>query len=253
LNTWALEIAKRIRVREITNEAKNILRSVDPTTVRDRRFWARLNFMAKVVPDGQLLPGRTSFADDSCGEETNIGTNPLFSRYGIWSTGPDLADAALYGHQIKVVKAIRLDPIGIQDGIVNKIALGNRVINPTSENSYVVWVEQKEVTKGDKRNFIKCLLNAGGYGLAVELNRKRFGKNNPRKIRVWAGEQELPTITSTEFEEPGKWYFPWIGSLITGGGRLLLGILEKDVLSLGGSFLMTDTDSMAIVATERGG
>src|SRR5262249_2291722 len=96
-------------------------------------------------------------------------------------------------------------------------------------------------------------LNAGGYGLTVELNRKRFGKNNPQKIRVWAGEKELPPITSTEYEEPGKWYFPWIGSLITGGGRLLLGVLKKEVLDRGGSFLMTDTDSMAIVSTEHGG
>ena len=87
----------------------------------------------------------------------------------------------------------------------------------------------------------------------MELNRKRFGKNNPQEIRIWAGEKELPSITSTEFEEPGKWYFPWIGSLITGGGRLLLGILEKEVLTLGGSFMMTDTDSMAVVSTEHGG
>jgi len=116
--------------------------------------------------------------------------------------------------------------------MANKIPLGNRMIDPTKDNPYVAWVEEKEVTKGEKRNFIKCLLNAGGYGLTVELNRKRFGKNNPKKIRIWAGEKELPSITSTQFEEPGEWYFPWVGSLITGGGRLLLGILEKEVLTL---------------------
>jgi hypothetical protein len=46
---------------------------------------------------------------------------------------------------------------------------------------------------------------------------------------------------------------PWIGTLITGGGRLLLGILEKQVSQAGGSFLMTDTDSMAIIADQNSG
>jgi hypothetical protein len=43
-----------------------------------------------------------------------------------------------------------------------------------------------------------------------------------------------------------------LATLITGGGRLLLGILEKEVASAKGSFLMTDTDSMAILAHENG-
>jgi hypothetical protein len=253
LNTWNLEIAEKIRIKDFTKEARAILRSVSPHKVRERKFWSQLNFIAKVVPDGQFLPGRTVFSEESGAEDTNIGWNPLFSSSGIWFTAPDLANAVLHGHAIKIMKAIRLDPIRIQDGIANKIPLGNRIIDPIQDNPYVAWVEEKEVTKGEKRNFIKCLLNAGGYGLTAELNRKRFGKNNPQKIRVWTGEKELPPITSTEFEEPGKWYFPWTGSLITGGGRLLLGVLEKEVLTLGGSFLMTDTDSMAAVATERGG
>jgi len=70
---------------------------------------------------------------------------------------------------------------------------------------------------------------------------------------VLSGAKELPPIRDTDVEIPGKWYFPWIGTLITGGGRLLLGILEREVARLGGSFLMTDTDSMAIVATQHGG
>src|SRR5258708_31946502 len=37
------------------------------------------------------------------------------------------------------------------------------------------------------------------------------------------------------------------------GGRLLLAILEKMVTDAGGTYLMCDTDSMAIVASENGG
>jgi hypothetical protein len=253
LNTWELEIAKKLRVTDVTEEARTILASVSLSRLLSCKFWAQLNFMAKVVPDGQLLPARTVFSDESGAEDTNIGLNPLFSSSALWFTGPDLANGVLHGHTIKIVKAIRLDPIGIQDGLVKSIPIGSRIIDPAKDNPYVAWVEEKEVTRGDKRNFIKCLLNAGGYGLAVELNRKRFGKNNSQRIRIWAGENELPPITSTEFEEPGRWYMPWIGSLVTGGGRLLLGIVEKEVRARGASFLMTDTDSMFVIGTEHGG
>jgi len=43
------------------------------------------------------------------------------------------------------------------------------------------------------------------------------------------------------------------GSLITAAARLMLALLEHRVTALGGTYAMEDTDSMAIVATERGG
>ena len=54
-------------------------------------------------------------------------------------------------------------------------------------------------------------------------------------------------------ELPGKWFCPFIAAWITAGGRLLLAVLEKAVTTARGSYLMCDTDSMAIVATETGG
>ena len=52
-------------------------------------------------------------------------------------------------------------------------------------------------------------------------------------------------------EEPGKWFAPHIGSLITAGGRLLLAMLEKCIADAGGTFLFCDTDSAAIVSAEH--
>ncbi len=54
-------------------------------------------------------------------------------------------------------------------------------------------------------------------------------------------------------EIPGEFCFPPFASLITGAARLMLSLLEKSVAELGGTYAMEDTDSMAIVATERGG
>ena len=44
-----------------------------------------------------------------------------------------------------------------------------------------------------------------------------------------------------------------VAALIAGGGRLLLAVLERMVSDAGGTYLMCDTDSMAIVASESGG
>src|SRR5206468_3547823 len=52
-------------------------------------------------------------------------------------------------------------------------------------------------------------------------------------------------------EEPGNFFAAYIGSLITAGGRLLLGMLEKCMADGGGTYLFCDTDSAAIVSAKR--
>jgi hypothetical protein len=54
-------------------------------------------------------------------------------------------------------------------------------------------------------------------------------------------------------ERPGKFQFPPAAALITAGGRLMLSLLECMVKDLGGTYLLTDTDSMLFVASKRGG
>ena len=54
-------------------------------------------------------------------------------------------------------------------------------------------------------------------------------------------------------EHPGEYCFPPLASLITAAARLMLALLERCVTDLGGTYAMEDTDSMAIVATQRGG
>ncbi len=54
-------------------------------------------------------------------------------------------------------------------------------------------------------------------------------------------------------EHAGEYCFPPLASLITAAARLMLALLERCVTDLGGTYAMEDTDSMAIVATQRGG
>jgi hypothetical protein len=86
----------------------------------------------------------------------------------------------------------------------------------------------------------------------AEVNKLQVGKNDARKIGIFSGEQSGTERTCT-MEVPGPWYFPPVASLITAGGRLLLAMLERMVTDAGGTYLMCDTDSMAIVSSEKGG
>jgi len=66
-------------------------------------------------------------------------------------------------------------------------------------------------------------------------------------------EPEPFTCKVAHPDMPGEFFFAPLASLITGAARLMLGLLEHCVSELGGTYVMEDTDSMAIVATEHGG
>jgi hypothetical protein len=69
---------------------------------------------------------------------------------------------------------------------------------------------------------------------------------------VFSGEH-YHRQSARDVEVPGKWYFPALASLITSGGRLLLAVAEKCVTNAGGAWLFADTDSLAVVASPKGG
>jgi hypothetical protein len=95
--------------------------------------------------------------------------------------------------------------------------------------------------------WLKILANSGSYGLFVELNPN---DSDATKLKVFSGEESFETISDV-VEKPGDWFAPHIASLITSGGRLLLGMLEKCIADAGGTYLFCDTDSAAIVSAEH--
>jgi DNA polymerase elongation subunit (family B) len=72
-------------------------------------------------------------------------------------------------------------------------------------------------------------------------------------VRVYSGEKPYVTNKRTVVERPGNWYAPYLGALITAGGRLLLGMLERCVEGWGGTYAWADTDSLAVVSKSEGG
>lgn len=254
LGLWCLLTAKKIRVREATPDVEKFLKSVDLNQLLDPKTWHKLNFFALVQPDGDILPVRAVYGENRVGSETNIGLNPLTSDGPIWFAGPDIvASRLLTGKPPRILRAIRFEAGGVQKGL-KSVRLGKGSINPARDDFFRKVIEER---KGKKKSdplyyFLKILANAGCYGIYAEVNRHQVGKNDAKQVGIFSGEAHL-TERATIMERPGPFYFPPVSALITAGGRLLLSMLQKIVTEAGGAYLMCDTDSMAIVASEHGG
>src|SRR5204863_8743344 len=186
--------------------------------------------------------------------QTNIGLNPLTSEKAIWFAGPEIVGSPLLRRKpAKILRAIRFEAIGVQPGM-KSVELGTGSIDPYRDDFFRKVIEER---KGKGKTdplyyFHKILANAGCYGIYAEVNKLQTGKNDPKKLGLFSGEESRAKHTCT-VELPGPWYFPPVSALITAGGRLLLAMLERMVADAGGTYLMCDTDSMAIVSSEQGG
>jgi hypothetical protein len=114
--------------------------------------------------------------------------------------------------------------------------------------------KRTDLSKADKARLdkaLKVIANSASYGIYAEMNRQE--SDQMVETVCYGIDQEPFTCNVTHPEVPGKCCFPLFASLITGAARLKLALLEHCVTELGGTYAMEDTDSMAIVATKRGG
>jgi hypothetical protein len=72
-------------------------------------------------------------------------------------------------------------------------------------------------------------------------------------VKPSSGDLQFEQLAPDTIEQPGSFYFPLLGALITSGGRLLLAMIERCVRDAGGTYLCCDTDALIIVASKAGG
>jgi len=206
-----------------------------------------------VQPDRDIFPVRAPYKDREP-DKLNIGLNYLTSEEPIWLAGPDIIASILLnnGKVPHILKAIRILPVGKQAGLRPVHLLGKIRIDPNVDDFYKHVVEQKEANKADPtlKKGLKCIGNAGAYGPLVELNEQKEAADV--KLNVYSGEHYHQQAIR-EREAPGPFYLPPVASLITAGGRLLLALAQASVENAGGTYLFCDTDSLCVVADEKGG
>jgi hypothetical protein len=190
-----------------------------------------------------------------------IGVNHLTADEPLWYSLSDVVAAALLGDQPPhVVRAFRLDPVGQQPGLTSLRLRGTVPVDPRTEDFFRVVVEERvrvlrgaaarSVESGRLAAFLKVVASATSYGIFAQLD-----PEPPTGSRVPVVVQGLDGPFETKVprpELPGEFYFPPLAAVITGAARLMLALLERQVVDAGGTWAFCDTDSMAIVASRDG-
>ena len=260
MGLWRYLTARELQVVDTTDEVGTFLNDVTLDSLFRPETWNRLPALVQVIADGDVLPvrGRWNFTEQSW----QIGVNPLTSSQPLWYTLPDVAASKLMtGRTPKVVRALRLTPLGRQR--LRPVKLRGEVpIDPRRQDFFRVVIEEraraKERMKTESESvrreldrlqlFLKILANSASYGILAEMNQQE----DPGDCTIWTGDAEPFACTVRHPEELGRFCCPPLAAIITGAGRLLLAVLERCLTDLGGSYAMSDTDSMAVVATEHG-
>jgi hypothetical protein len=254
LGIWDFLTAARLTTKDATKDVRKLLANVTLNDLVKPAFWKGLNFYALIVPNGDILPVRSVY-DDKSGT-CNIGLNEFHWKQPMWVAGPDLIASVLLSGKIpKIQKAIRIIPHGKQRGLQPVELRGAVSIDPSKEDFFTRVIEYRKQNKEDDRlqYFLKILANSTSYGTYLELNPVKVDLDNRPEITVYSGEHVSKVLAPDTIEQPGSFYFPLLGALITSGGRLLLAMIERCVRDAGGTYLCCDTDALTIVASESGG
>lgn len=264
MGLWTFVTASEIRVKkDARKEFAVLLAEVSPEWILDPANWKRLTGFARVIPDGDVLPVRAKYS----GNAWQIGVNYVHAisddpKDGLWYAWPDLvASVLLTGKQPRIVEAFKITPVGKAERLSSVSFRGQVAIDPRKQDFFKLVIEERNRLKkrtdlSDKerewrRQSLKTFGSATSYGIFAQMDRQE--SNKKVELTCYGIDPEPYECKVQHPEAPGEYCFPPLASLITSGGHLLLALLERLVTDRGGTYAMEDTDSMAIVASKKGG
>ena len=109
LGIWDALTAGRLKIEDATEDVRALLANVTLDDLFRPALWKQLNFYARIIPEGDVLPIRSVY--DSKSGTCNIGLNALHWKQPMWVAGPDLiASVLLSGHIPNVQEAFHVVP-----------------------------------------------------------------------------------------------------------------------------------------------
>jgi DNA polymerase type B, organellar and viral len=265
MGLWEFVTAREITIEEhCEKEITEFLNCVSADYLFNPDTWKNLTAFVQIIPDGDILPSRSKYATAS--NDWQVGVNHMYSdaenSTALWFALPDVvASVILTGRVPKIVAAFRLKAKGKSKGL-KPISLRKAIkVDPRNQDLFKVVIEERkrlasrtDMPKSEKGRLdkaLKVLANSTSYGIYAEMNPQ---ESDERVNVLCHGIDPDPFTCKVKHPDiPGKYCFPPLAALITSGARLMLSLLEHCVSEQGGTYAMEDTDSMAIVATERGG
>jgi hypothetical protein len=266
LGLWPFVIAKEIFVVEnCSAEINRFLSRLSAEELFDPRNWKRLTGFVKIIPNGDILPSRGKYNSET--NDWQVAVNHLYGNennphHALWYSLPDVAASVLLtGRVPKIVDAFRLRPHGVLPTLRSTALRGTIVVDPRTQDFFKVVIEERkrlasrtDISDREKMlldKALKVLANATSYGIYAEMNRRELEEKI--KVTCYGIDPDPYQCHVKHPDDPGEFCFPPLAALITGAARLMLALLEHSVSKLGGTYVMEDTDSMAIAATESGG
>src|SRR6056297_4087198 len=120
-------------------------------------------------------------------------------------------------------------------------------VDPNTDDVFTRLIDLRgeAKSKGDPLQLaMKIIANATSYGIFIEVLRDDAPK--PEPLDVYGPDGTKQTIQSTAIEEPGRYFHPLLGTLITGAARLMLALAERVAEDEGPGWVFCDTDSIAM-------
>lgn len=246
MSLWDFVIAEGIKPTETTVETRAFLESVALDDLQAPATWRRLTTLVRVRPNTDLLPVRAKYDERTY----TIGLNCLTAETPLWYTLADcIVSKLLTGKSPEIEEAITYRPGRRQEGLKPVKILGrdDYTIDPHVDDFYLSLIDLRDEAKakGDPiEKALKIIANSTSYGIFIEVNRDDAPKSE--LLNVYGPNGDCLEVHSKVIEEPGRFFHPLLGVLITGAARLMLGLAEKLATDSGLDWTFCDTDSLAM-------
>ena len=255
MGLWKFVIAEGMDRADATDECRALAETCDLAMLRDPATWRRLHMIVQVQASDDVFPVRAHYEPD---QPATIGVNRLTSREPLWFTLADVIAAKLLGGKTpEIISAIRFSPRQPQTGL-KTVTLAGAELDPVTGDFYASIINMRRDVQARQNDAVgaewdqleadqqglKILANSTSYGIFAELNVQSL--EHPRAVICYDHRGKGRQIKTSKIEEPGRYFHPLLGALITGGARLMLALAERNALDQALGWAFCDTDSLAI-------
>ena len=250
MDLWPYVIGSELTWTDTTQDTQGLLDRIQIIDLQKPETWQLLKTLVRIRPDQDTVPVRAKYDE----KVNTIGLNVLSSQAPLWYTLADcIASKFLSGKAPVIEQALTFNPGPPQSGLrpINIFGRQDYRIDPLQDDLFTRLIDMRDEAKAKRDSIqkaLKIVANSTAYGIFVEVNRDDAPK--PESLAVFGPHGNGFDIDSKAIEEPGRYFHPLLGTLITGAARLMLALAEKLTLDQGLEWVFCDTDSLSIAKPE---
>ena len=186
--------AESLEFPDFTAEALEMVEQVDLDDCFRPAFWRQLRWYALVEPHDDVVPIRAKFGLRADSDPT-LAWNFLTSKQPFWTTGLDVIAAKLItGKPLKMLKAVKVVPHGVQPGLVPVKLYSQIEVDPRRDDLAVKLVELRSAIKSRSPELaggLKVAANSAAFGIFSQLGVRSLDSSTP--LHVFSGETDYLT------------------------------------------------------------